>query len=182
MCRSCRSRSLTIFHRVTDGNRQNATTAAGLPVHLSSRSNGRGVCNFDCEWRLVSTVGKCFTICALDVCGMCQQVENVRRAWDDECLSAGVYEFGSPAVITGHGFIISSLTLEFEYLFGNCPQDGNVSLGISIGSIVVHSRILLDNPSRSCLVEDAFFLILRWGCREHFVSRCWHSPGRDYGR
>ena len=23
---------------------------------------------------------------------------------------------------------------------------------------------------------------LRWGCREHFVSRCWHSSGRDYGR
>ena len=74
------------------GNRPNATTAAGLPVHLSSRSNGRGgsgvnscqrflrVCNFDCEWRLVSTVGKCFTICALDICEMCQQVVNVRRA------------------------------------------------------------------------------------------------------
>ena len=26
------------------------------------------------------------------------------------------------------------------------------------------------------------FCNLRWGCREHFVSRCWHSPGRDYGR
>ena len=29
-----------------------------LPVH-----------NFDCVWRLNSTVGKCFTICALDICG-----------------------------------------------------------------------------------------------------------------
>ena len=25
-------------------------------------------------------------------------------------------------------------------------------------------------------------LILRWGCREHFVSGCWHSSGRDRGR
>ena len=24
--------------------------------------------------------------------------------------------------------------------------------------------------------------ILRWGCREHFVSGCWHSSGRDRGR
>ena len=22
----------------------------------------------------------------------------------------------------------------------------------------------------------------RWGCREHFVSGCWHSSGRDYSR
>ena len=26
------------------------------------------------------------------------------------------------------------------------------------------------------------FFSLRWGCREHFVSRCWHSSGRDRGR
>ena len=26
------------------------------------------------------------------------------------------------------------------------------------------------------------FLFLRWGCREHSVGGCWHSPGRDYGR
>ena len=25
-------------------------------------------------------------------------------------------------------------------------------------------------------------LLLRWGCREHFVSGCWHSSGRDHGR
>ena len=24
--------------------------------------------------------------------------------------------------------------------------------------------------------------LLRWGCREHFVSGCWHSSGRDRGR
>ena len=25
-------------------------------------------------------------------------------------------------------------------------------------------------------------LLRRWGCREHFVSECWHSSGRDRGR
>ena len=84
------------------------------------------------------------------------EAENARSARCDECLSAGVYEFSSPAVKPGHGFIISSLTLEFEYLVGGCPQDGNVSLGIGIGGIVVHSRTLVDNPSRSCLVAEAF--------------------------
>ena len=33
---------LTTFHRVADGNCQNATIVAGLPLHLSSKSNGRG--------------------------------------------------------------------------------------------------------------------------------------------
>ena len=33
VCRSYCGRSLTIFHRVTDGNCQGATTAAGLPLH-----------------------------------------------------------------------------------------------------------------------------------------------------
>ena len=77
------------------------------------------------------------------------EAEKSRSARCDECLSAGVYEFSSPAVKPGHRFIISSLTLEFEYLVGGCPQDGNVSLGIGIGGIVVHSRILVDNPRRS---------------------------------
>ena len=26
------------------------------------------------------------------------------------------------------------------------------------------------------------FLLVHWGCREHFVSGCWHSSGRDRGR
>ena len=42
VCRSCRNGSLTNLHRVTDGNRHNATNAAGLYVHLSSISNSRG--------------------------------------------------------------------------------------------------------------------------------------------
>ena len=43
----------------------------------------------------------------------------------------------------------SSLTLKFEYLVGGCPQDRNVSLGIGIGGIVVHSQILVENLSGS---------------------------------
>ena len=41
--------------------------------------------------------------------------------------------------------MILNLTLEFEYLIGGCPQDGNVNLGTGISGIVVHSRILVDN-------------------------------------
>ena len=78
-----------------------------------------------------------------------QQAKNTRSAWCDECLSAGVYEFSSPAVKPGLGFMTSSLTLKFGYLVGGYPQDGNVSMGIGIGSIVVHSRIPVDNPSGS---------------------------------
>ena len=73
-----------------------------------------------------------------------QQAKNARSARCDKCLSAGVYGFSSP-----DGFMISSLTLEFEYLVDGCPQDGNVSMGIGIGRIVVHSRVLVDNPSGS---------------------------------
>ena len=39
--------------------------------------------------------------------------------------------------------------MEFEYLVSGCPQDRNVSLGIGIGGIVVHSRILVENPNGS---------------------------------
>ena len=67
----------------------------------------------------------------------------------DECLSASVEKFSSPAVKPGHGFKILNLTLEFEYLVGDCPQDVNVNLKIGISGIVVHSRILVDNPSGS---------------------------------
>ena len=31
-------------------------------------------------------------------------------------------------------------------------------------------------------VQDLFPELSRWGCREHFVSGCWHSSGRDRGR
>ena len=33
---------------------------------------------------------------------------------------------------------------------------------------------------KSC--GNIFPEFLRWGCREHFVSGCWHSSGRDRGR
>ena len=49
-------------------------------------------------------------------------------------------------------------SLDFEYLVGGCPQDGNVNLGIGISGIVVHSRILVDNPSGSvCSGHDFNF-------------------------
>ena len=30
--------------------------------------------------------------------------------------------------------------------------------------------------------ERIWSFSVRWGCREHFVSGCWHSSGRDRGR
>ena len=115
MCRSYCSRSLTIFHRVTGGNSQGAITAAGLPLHFSSRSwrkwrqflptlpsrpqlrmcvtpqfNSRQVFHNLCRkhwWR--SSAG-----------------EVARSARCDEFLNASVYEFSSPVVKPGHGFII----------------------------------------------------------------------------
>ena len=144
VCHSYFGRSLAIFHRVTKGKCQGATIPAGLPLHFSSRSNGGGggvnscqrflrVHNFDCVWRLNPTVGKCFTNCALDVC----ERASAGSARCDECLSTGVYEFSSPAVKPGHGFTKSSLTLEFGYLV------------VGICGIVVHSRLLVDNPRGS---------------------------------
>ena len=101
-----------------------------------------------------------------------QQAKNARSARCDECLSAGVYEFSSPAVKPGHGLMISSLTLEFEYLVGGCPQDGNVSLGIGIGGIVVHIRILVDNPSGSARsTPQDLPLRLRLALRSPFTCR-----------
>ena len=81
-----------------------------------------------------------------------QQAKNARIARCDKYLSAGVYGFSS-----SDGFMISSLTLEFEYCVDGCPQDENVNMGIGIGSIVVHSRILVDNLSRACLVPKTCF-------------------------
>ena len=127
--RSYCGRSLTIFHRVTDGNGQGATTAAGLPLHLSQNQQSRWkwrqflpsllrTHKFDCVWYLYSTLCKCFTIFTLDVCGRASAGKNARRARCVECLSARVYKFSSPAVKPGQWFNISSLTLEFEYLVG----------------------------------------------------------------
>ena len=52
-----------------------------------------------------------------------QQAKNARNARWDKCLSTGVYEFSSLAVKPGHGFKISSLALEFEYVVSGWPQD-----------------------------------------------------------
>ena len=54
--------------------------------------------------------------------GGLQQAMNARSARWDECLNAGVYEFSSLAMKPGHGFMISSLTMEFEYVVSGWPQ------------------------------------------------------------
>ena len=156
MCRSYYGRSLTIFHRVTDGNCHGPTTAAGLPLHPSSKSNNRGgggvnscqrflrVHNFDCVWRLNLTVGKCFTICALDVCAQC-----------DKCLSVGVYEFSSPAMEPGHVFMMSNFALEFEYLVGGFSTGWKRQSGDGTGGIVIYPNSGRQ-PQRFCVCGHDF--------------------------
>ena len=39
-----------------------------------------------------------------------------------------------------------------------------------------------ENIKADVVPKGLCFFILRWGCREHFVSGCWHSSGRDRGR
>ena len=73
---------------------------------------------------------------------------------------------------------LCSWITHFQHLAMVIEEDDNGQSGNGIDGIVVHSRILLDNPSRCVLV----FFLLRWRCREHFVSGCWYSSGRDCGR
>ena len=113
--------------------------------HLSSRSNGRGggginscqhflrVHNFDSYGASIQQSARVSQFVPWTFLKGLQQAKNARSARCDECLSAGVYGFSSPAVKPGHGFMISSLMLEFVYL----ETDG----------IAVRSRILVNNPS-----------------------------------
>ena len=43
---------------------------------------------------------------------------------------------------------------------------------INLGNLIVCGLLALPHG----------LLLLRWGCREHFVIGCWHSSGRDRGR
>ena len=69
----------------------------------------------------------------------------------DPTVEVGVVSSPSNASFASTSSIVCGASiqqsLEFEYLVGGCLQDGNVSLGIGIGSIVVHSRNLVDNPA-----------------------------------
>ena len=135
MCRSYCGRSLTIFHRVTDGNCQGATTVAGLPfispqdqtvvvevASIPANASFASTTSIVCGASIQQSASVSQFVPWMFVEGL-QQAKNARSARCDACLSAGVYEFSSPAVKPGHGFMISSLTLEFEYLVGGCPQD-----------------------------------------------------------
>ena len=86
-------------------------------------------------------------------------------------------------MLLGHHFSAEKMDYPFSASRHGCNGGRKHQSGNGIGDIVVHSRILVDNPSRSCLLYKFCFFILRWGCREHFVSGCcWHSSGRDRGR
>ena len=73
-----------------------------------------------------------------------QQAKNARIARCDKYLSAGVYGFSSP-----NGFMISSLTLEsWSTLLTVVHRTETSSMGIGIGSIVVHSSHSGRQPQR----------------------------------
>ena len=98
------------------------------------------------------------------------EADNERNA-----RSVRVSEFSSPAAKPGHRFIVSNLTMEFEYLVGSCPQDGNVNLRIGISDIVVHSRILVDNHCRFCLVVEVLIFLI------FYIGDAGNTPLVDVG-
>ena len=62
---------------------------------------------------------------------------------------------------------LCSWITHFLHLAMVIEENGNVNLGIFCSTTLPLCTGLL---------------LFRWGCREHFVSGCWHSSGRDRGR
>ena len=143
MCCSYCGRSLTIFHRATDGNYQSAITAA---VFLCISPQDLTV-----VWREFLPTFPSRSQLRLCVAPREQSKASAnekRAVLGLKCLSARVYKFSSPVVKTGHGFMILNLTWS-----------------LSTWSAVVHrtkrqsgdwyqrhrgtQQILLDNPSGS---------------------------------
>ena len=70
----------------------------------------------------------------------------------------------------------------FQHLATVVVEDGNVSLGMESATSWYTAEFWSTTPAVLVSCTSFALLILRWGCREHFVSRCWHSSGRDCGR
>ena len=47
---------------------------------------------------------------------------------------------------------------------------------------IVATVVTIIDYQGGCGSEGVLLLHLHWRCREHFVSGCWHSSGRDCGR
>ena len=117
-----------------------------LPLHLSSRSNGRGRgginpanASFASKTSIIygASIQQSASVSQFVpwtfVEGL-QQAKNARSARCVEGPSASFYEFSSPAVKSDHGFLFSSLTLEFVYLVGGCPQNGSSVWGLVLAA------------------------------------------------
>ena len=78
-------------------------------------------------------------------------------------------------------FLRSNGLPSFQHLAMFVVENGNVSLGmVSVTSCTQPNSGRQPQPFLSLV--QVLLLLLRWGCREHFVSGCWHSSGRDRGR
>ena len=47
---------------------------------------------------------------------------------------------------------------------------------------LLKKQVLVPSAGQTLQKSENLSSLLRWGCREHFVSGCWHSFGRDRGR
>ena len=80
-------------------------------------------------------------------------------------------------------FCIRNRRLTSLKFFQQCLRDNGSNRGVlhRVEDLDVwQDRLGIFMLGKSC--GNLFPEFLHWGCREHFVSGCWHSFGRDCGR
>ena len=92
-------------------------------------------------------------------------LHNVSCNCRDLCASALRLDRVPGSYSMHHGFV------------GHAPGSGFTQF-LQLTTPFSHTQQFIDKTGLCVAVDFS----LRWGCREHFVSRCWHSSGRDYGR
>ena len=81
-----------------------------------------------------------------------------------------------------HTFCCSPVLLRRRVLSSDLPLQGTWVHSSNSHTLCCLCAPLLTQTSQNCLNRTCFPEFFRWGCREHFFSGRWHSPGRDYGR
>ena len=101
------------------------------------------------------------------------------RSFHDVRLKAGALSFALLAserifYATMSRTIVTQVQAEVQAAFDRDTLDSAFKKTESIVATIVTINVKIK--------ADGMVLSLRWGCREHFVSGCWHSSGRDCGR